>query len=112
MAESPKSQHSPRRRAPRVPTEGIHLLVEGGPARLVDLSEQGMRFVAERPFPPGDILRATLRAGAEEVRVEGSVKWCRTDDGDGSHSVGVSFRGSNQQALRKGILALFLAAGS
>lgn len=111
MADSLKPQHSPKRRAPRVPTEGIHLLVDGGPARLVDLSEQGMRFAAARPFAPGDILHAALRAGSEEVRVEGSVKWCTADGADG-HSVGVSFRGSNQQALRKGILALFLAAGS
>lgn len=105
------TQHSPPRRAPRVPTDGIQLLVDGAPARLVDLSEHGMRFTAQQPFETGQILRATLQAGREEVQVEGTVKWCRPEGSDGATSVGVHFRGSNPQALRKGIFDLFMAAG-
>ena len=105
------NRYSPSRRAPRVPADGIKLLVEGDPAQLVDLSEQGMRLVAVRSFDEGQILRATLCAGAEELQVEGTVKWCRQEDGADSNSIGVSFRGSNPQALRKGIFALFMAAG-
>jgi hypothetical protein len=70
-----------------------------------------MRFDAVHPYDEGQILHATLRAGAQEVSVEGTVRWCRQRNGAGSNSVGVCFRGSNAQALRRGIFALFMAAG-
>ncbi|MEZ5331960.1 MAG: PilZ domain-containing protein [Thermoanaerobaculia bacterium] len=110
MVDKPGSPYSPPRRAPRVPADGIQLSVEGAAARLIDLSEQGLRFVGDQAFEEGHILHATMRAGAEEVSAEGTVKWCRPE-GPGRYNIGISFRGSNDQALRKGIFALFMAAG-
>lgn len=110
MVDKTDNPYTPPRRAPRVPADGIQLSVEGSAARLVDLSEQGLRFVGDRPFEEGQIVHAAMRAGAEEVAAEATVKWCRPEP-SGRYNIGISFRGSNDQALRKGIFALFMAAG-
>ncbi len=103
-----------KRTAPRVAGKGIRVELDRGSAKLIDISEQGMRISRAEPAEVGSTLLATLVAGSQRVRVEGKVTWCNAETdvaGSPRYEIGVAFRTSNPRSLQQAIFELFMAAG-
>lgn len=96
--------HLGTRREPRVLIhEGVDVLVDGAPARLVDLSTIGGQVLSSNVLKPNQRVRVSMVDHRDTVRCQATVIWARFELGAGDigprYRAGLEFSTPDAQAI-------------
>ncbi len=96
--------HLGTRRQPRVMIrEGVDILVDGAPARLVDLSTIGSQVLSSNVLKPNQRVRVSMVDHRDTVRCQATVIWARFELGQGDigprYRAGLEFSTPEAEAI-------------
>lgn len=80
---APLDQHGTRRAARMGISEGVEVLVDGSPARLIDLSAIGGQVLSATVLRPNQRVRVSMVDGRVTLRCQATVVWARFELGRG-----------------------------
>jgi hypothetical protein len=96
---APLDQHGTRRAARMAISEGVEVLVDGSPARLVDLSAIGGQVLSVTVLRPNQRVRVSMVDGRVTLRCQATVVWARFELGRGElgprYRAGLEFAGTD-----------------
>jgi PilZ domain len=100
---------SPVRTATRVAmAKDVDVRIDGGPAKLIDLSTAGAQILGPVALKPNRIVKLTLQTGDNLVSCQGKIMWARIEPGRSSghlwYRAGVSFTNADRAALDEFLL--------
>jgi hypothetical protein len=99
MAPAPLDQHGTRRAARMAITDGVEVLVDGSPARLIDLSAIGGQVLSATVLRPNQRVRVSMVDGRVTLRCQATVVWARFELGRGElgprYRAGLEFSGAD-----------------
>lgn len=103
MPEQPLDLHGTRR-MPRISSrEGVDILVDGSPARLIDLSGLGAQVLSPGVIKPNQRVRVSMVDGRVTLRVQATVIWARFEPGQGEsgarYRAGLEFSGGETASI-------------
>lgn len=79
--QAPLDQHGTRRAARMAIQEGVEVLVDGSPARLIDLSAIGGQVLSAAVLRPNQRVRVSMVDGRVTLRFQATVVWARFELG-------------------------------
>ena len=96
--------HRGTRRAARVAIqEGVEILVDGSPARLVDLSAVGGQVLSTAVLKPGQRVRVSMVDGRVTLRCQATIIWARFELSRGDlgprYRAGMEFSGGDSDGI-------------
>ena len=98
-APTPLDPHGTRRAARMAITDGVEVLVDGSPARLVDLSAIGGQVLSNAVLRPNQRVRVSMVDGRVTLRCQATVVWARFELGRGEigprYRAGLEFSGAD-----------------
>lgn len=96
-------QHGTRRAARMAITDGVEVLVDGSPARLVDLSAIGGQVLSATVLRPNQRVRVSMVDGRVTLRCQATVVWARFELGRGElgprYRAGLEFSGADSDDI-------------
>ena len=99
----PLDQHGTRRAARVGIQEGVEVLVDGSPARLVDLSAVGGQVLSPAVLRPNQRVRVSMVDGRVTLRFQATIVWARFELGRADLSpryrAGLEFSGAESDAV-------------
>lgn len=102
-APAPLDQHGTRRAARMAITDGVEVLVDGSPARLVDLSAIGGQVLSATVLRPNQRVRVSMVDGRVTLRCQATVVWARFELGRGElgprYRAGLEFSGADSDDI-------------
>ena len=100
----PLDQHGTRRAARLSIQEGVEVLVDGSPARLVDLSAVGGQVLSSGVLKPNQRVRVSMVDGRVTLRCQATIIWARFELSRGDlgprYRAGWSFQAPTLTGLR------------
>lgn len=103
VSSSPLDQHGTRRTARLSIQEGVEVLVDGSPARLVDLSANGGQVLSPTVVRPNQRVRVSMVDGKVTLRFQATVVWARFELPRGEvgprYRAGLEFSGADPDAV-------------
>jgi hypothetical protein len=100
---APLDQHGTRRAARVVIQEGVEVLVDGSPARLVDLSAVGAQVLSPAVLRPNQRVRVSMVDGRVTLRFQATIVWARFElgrtDASPRYRAGLEFSGAESDAV-------------
>jgi hypothetical protein len=100
---SPLDQHGTRRAARMAIADGVEVLVDGSPARLVDLSAIGGQVLSATVLRPSQRVRVSMVDGRVTLRCQATVVWARFELGRGElgprYRAGLEFSGADSDDI-------------
>jgi len=95
----PLDQHGTRRAARLAIQDGVEVLVDGSPARLVDLSAVGGQVLASGVLKPNQRVRVSMVDGRVTLRCQATIIWARFELSRGDlgprYRAGLEFSGAD-----------------
>jgi PilZ domain len=95
----PLDQHGTRRAARLSIQEGVEVLVDGSPARLVDLSAVGGQVLSSGVLKPNQRVRVSMVDGRVTLRCQATIIWARFELSRGDlgprYRAGLEFSGAD-----------------
>lgn len=102
-AVAPLDQHGTRRAARMAIQDGVEVLVDGSPARLVDLSAVGGQVLSSSVLRPNQRVRVSMVDGRVTLRFQATIVWARFELGHGElgprYRAGLEFSGAESDAV-------------
>jgi hypothetical protein len=99
----PLDQHGTRRAARMAIHEGIEVLVDGSPARLVDLSAIGGQVLSPSVLKPNQRVRVSMVDGKVTLRCQATIIWARFELSRGElgprYRAGLEFSGADTDGI-------------
>ena len=99
----PLDQHGTRRAARLAIQEGIEVLVDGSPARLVDLSAVGGQVLSSGVLKPNQRVRVSMVDGRVTLRFQATIIWARFELSRGDlgprYRAGLEFSGADADGV-------------
>ena len=99
----PLDQHGTRRAARVSIQEGVEVLVDGSPARLVDLSAVGGQVLSPAVLRPNQRVRVSMVDGRVTLRFQATIVWARFELGRPDlgprYRAGLEFSGAESDAV-------------
>ncbi len=99
----PLDQHGTRRAARMAIHEGIEVLVDGSPARLVDLSAIGGQVLSPSVLKPNQRVRVSMVDGKVTLRCQATIVWARFELSRGElgprYRAGLEFSGADTDGI-------------
>ena len=99
----PLDQHGTRRAARMAIHEGVEILVDGNPARLVDLSAFGGQVLSATVLKPNQRVRVSMVDGKVTLRFQATIIWARFELGRGEagprYRAGLEFSGADSDGV-------------
>jgi hypothetical protein len=100
---APLDQHGTRRAARVAIQDGVEVLVDGSPARLVDLSAVGGQVLSPSVLRPNQRVRVSMVDGRVTLRFQATIVWARFELGRGElgprYRAGLEFSGAESDAV-------------
>lgn len=102
-APPPLDQHGTRRAARIAIQEGVEILVDGSPARLVDLSAVGGQVLSSAVLKPNQRVRVSMVDGKVTLRCQATIIWARFELSRGDlgprYRAGLEFSGADTDGV-------------
>ena len=99
----PLDQHGTRRAARLAIQEGVEVLVDGSPARLVDLSAVGGQVLSSAVLKPNQRVRVSMVDGRVTMRCQATIIWARFELPRGDlgprYRAGLEFSGADADGV-------------
>ena len=99
----PLDQHGTRRAARLAIQDGVEVLVDGSPARLVDLSAVGGQVLSSAVLKPNQRVRVSMVDGRVTLRCQATIIWARFELGRGDlgprYRAGLEFSGADADGV-------------
>jgi hypothetical protein len=99
----PLDQHGTRRAARLNIQEGVEVLVDGSPARLVDLSGVGGQVLSSGVLKPNQRVRVSMVDGRVTLRCQATIIWARFELSRGDlgprYRAGLEFSGADTDGI-------------
>jgi hypothetical protein len=99
----PLDQHGTRRAARLSIQEGVEVLVDGSPARLVDLSAVGGQVLSSGVLKPNQRVRVSMVDGRVTLRCQATIIWARFELSRGDlgprYRAGLEFSGADTDGI-------------
>lgn len=99
----PLDQHGTRRAARLSIQDGVEVLVDGSPARLVDLSAVGGQVLSSAVLKPNQRVRVSMVDGKVTLRCQATIIWARFELGRGDlgprYRAGLEFSGADADGV-------------
>jgi hypothetical protein len=99
----PLDQHGTRRAARMTIHEGVEILIDGNPARLVDLSALGGQVLSATVLKPNQRARVSMVDGKVTLRFQATIVWARFELGRGEtgprYRAGLEFSGADSDGV-------------
>ena len=99
----PLDQHGTRRAARLHIQEGVEVLVDGSPARLVDLSAVGGQVLSSSVLKPNQRVRVSMVDGRVTLRCQATIIWARFELSRGDmgprYRAGLEFSGADADGV-------------
>jgi len=99
----PLDQHGTRRAARMAIHEGVEVLVDGSPARLVDLSAIGGQVLSPSVLKPNQRVRVSMVDGKVTLRCQATIIWARFELSRGElgprYRAGIEFSGADTDGV-------------
>jgi len=91
------------RRAPRIRVrEGVEVLVDGNPAKLLDISAVGVQVLSPKMLKPNQRVRMAISDGNGAIRCNGSIAWASFEMPKGQatrYRAGIELNGADPAAI-------------
>lgn len=95
----PLDQHGTRRAARHTIQDGVEILVDGSPARLIDLSAVGGQVLSAAVLKPNQRVRVSMVDGRVTLRCQATIIWARFELSRGDlgprYRAGLEFSGAD-----------------
>ena len=99
----PLDQHGTRRAARLAIQDGVEVLVDGSPARLVDLSAVGGQVLSTGVLKPNQRVRVSMVDGRVTLRCQATIIWARFELSRGDlgprYRAGLEFSGADADGV-------------
>jgi PilZ domain len=99
----PLDQHGTRRAARMTIHEGVEILIDGNPARLLDLSAIGSQVLSASVLKPNQRVRVSMVDGKVTLRFQATIVWARFELGRGEagprYRAGLEFSGADSDGV-------------
>lgn len=99
----PLDQHGTRRAGRHAIQEGVEILVDGSPARLVDLSAVGGQVLSSAVLKPNQRVRVSMVDGKVTLRCQATIIWARFElsrgDAGPRYRAGLEFSGADADGV-------------
>jgi hypothetical protein len=103
VSDAPLDQRGTRRAARLMIQEGVEVLVDGSPARLVDLSAVGGQVLSPQVLKPNQRVRVSMVDGRVTLRCQATVIWARFELARGDlgarYRAGLEFSGADSDGI-------------